>query len=106
MKSYRLKEFTKGWIVGNFEPSLFINETLEVGVKNFRAGEQEPSHKQLLATEITIITSGEVLLGGVTFSKGDIAVIPPGEFADFLSITDSTLVVLKFPSIPNDKVDE
>ena len=106
MKSFRLEEFIKGWIVGNFQPSLFINETLEVGVKNFQAGEREASHKQLLATEITIIASGDVLLGGVTFSKGDIAVIPPGEFADFLSLTDSILVVLKFPSIPNDKIAE
>lgn len=106
MKSYRLEEFVKGWIVGNFEPSLFINETMEVGVKNFQAGEREASHKQLIATEITIVTTGEILIGGIAFSKGDIALIPPGEFADFLSITDSTLVVLKFPSIPDDKIVE
>lgn len=106
MKSYRLEEFVKGWIVGNFKPSLFINETMEVGVKNFQAGEREASHKQLIATEITIVTAGEILIGGIAFSKGDIALIPPGEFADFLSITDSTLVVLKFPSIPNDKILE
>ena len=106
MKSYRLEDFVKGWIVGNFEPSLFINKTVEVGVKNFQAGEREASHKQLIATEITIVTAGEILMGGITFSKGDIALIPPGEFADFLSITDSTLVVLKFPSIPDDKIVE
>ncbi len=106
MKSYRLEEFVKGWVVGNFEPSLFINETVEVGVKNFQAGEYEASHKQLIATEITIVTDGEILLGGIAFSKGEIALIPPGEFADFLSITDSTLVVLKFPSIPDDKIVE
>ena len=106
MKTYRLEEFVKGWIVGNFEPSLFKNETVEVGVKYFQAGEREASHKQLIATEITIVTAGEVLMGGIAFSKGDIAMIPPGEFAEFLSITDSTLVVLKFPSIPDDKIVE
>lgn len=106
MKTYRLEDFVKGWIVGNFEPTLFLNETVEVGVKNFQAGEREERHKQLIATEITIVAAGDILLEGSPFSKGDIIVIAPGEFAEFLSITDSTLVVLKYPSIPDDKVIE
>jgi hypothetical protein len=104
VKIHRLDHFVKGWLVGNFEPSLFRNETLEVGVKYFEAGQREASHKQLVATEITVVISGSVILGGETFQQGDIVVIQPGEFADFQSVTDSALVVLKFPSIPDDKV--
>jgi hypothetical protein len=60
----------------------------------------------LVATEITIVDSGEVRLGKVIYRMNDIIKIPPVIFADIESLTDSSLVCIKFPSIPNDKVLE
>ena len=102
----RLDDFKLGWVVGNFEPNLIHSTEIEVAVKHFRRGEVEPSHKQLVATEFTIVVSGEVRLGKVVYRTNDIIKIPPGIFADFESLTDSSLVCIKFPSIPNDKVLE
>lgn len=104
MKSYRLGNFHKGWFLGNFQPTIFNNSDFEVAVKVFQIGDEEPSHKQLISTEITVVIEGNIRLGGFYFSAGDIIEIPPGEFASFLSLTDSILVCVKFPSIPDDKV--
>jgi hypothetical protein len=101
-----LSEFIGGWFVGNFKPSMFINQHLEVGVKLFRSGDREPSHKQIHATEITVVSEGKVRIGNLILEKGDVLLIHPGEFADFEALTDGSLTCVKFPSIPSDKVLE
>jgi hypothetical protein len=100
----KIDEFIKGWFVGDFSPVLLHSKDYEIAVKWFKAGEKEPLHKQILATEITVVVAGQIRLGGEIFSKGDIITILPGEFAEFESITDSSLVCVKTPSLPNDKV--
>jgi quercetin dioxygenase-like cupin family protein len=104
MKQYKLEDFFKGWVVGNFSPSLHQTSDFEVGVKFFKPGDIEEAHKQLVATEITIVIDGIVRLGSERYTKGDIIEIPPHEVADFESLTHSSLVCIKFPSLPNDKV--
>jgi hypothetical protein len=83
---------------------LFTTKEFEVGVKYFSQGEIERAHFQLTATEITVVISGLISLGGQIFESGDVIMISPQEVADFLSITDSVLVCIKFPSQPDDKV--
>ena len=104
MKVNKIDEFTKGWFVGDFSPALIHSTDYEIAVKWFKVGEREPLHKQNMATEITVVITGQIRLGGENFTKGDIITIPPGEFTEFESITDSTLVCVKTPSLPNDKV--
>ncbi len=104
MDKLNLKDFVGGWFVGDFEPSLFKNQCVEVGVKFFKSGDVEPSHKQLIATEITVISEGSVRIGKLVLKKGDTLIIYPGEYADFEALTDGSLTCLKFPSIPSDKV--
>ena len=106
MDKLELKNFFGGWFVGNFEPSLFSNEHLEVGVKFFQTGDTELSHKQVLATEITVISEGRVRIGNLTLGVGEILIIHPGEYADFEALTDGSLTCVKFPSLPADKILE
>lgn len=105
MNIFRLKEFTGGWFIGDFEPSLIRSPEFELGLKEMRAGSSESFHFQKTATEITLVVSGKCRLGENVLTAGDIAVIPPLESADFEALQDTVLVVLKSPSIPSDKVD-
>jgi quercetin dioxygenase-like cupin family protein len=104
MDLYRVEDFFKGWIIGDFSPSLHQNSDFEVAVKFFSCGEVEAAHKQQKATEITVVIEGEIRLGNSYFKRGDVISIPPHEVADFESITNSSLVCIKFPSLPDDKV--
>lgn len=90
--------------MGDFKPSLFQNKFLEVGVKFFQAGDKERSHKQLVATEVTVVIEGTVRIEDLILNAGDVLVIYPGEFADFEALTNGSLTCVKFPSIPSDKV--
>jgi quercetin dioxygenase-like cupin family protein len=100
-----LSDFTKGWLVGDFEPSIFKNKDCEVGVKEYKAGTVEKLHVHNIVTEYTIILSGTVIMLEKEFNKGDIVKIEPGVANQFESLTDSMLLVLKTPSLPYDKVE-
>lgn len=106
LEKFCLSDFKLGWIVGDFVPSLVSSKEIEIAVKYFQAGEKEPSHKQIIATEISVVVNGIIKIDGVSFESGDIIKISPGIFADFESVTDSALVCIKYPSLPNDKVLE
>lgn len=77
MKVNKLSEMFRGWVVGNFEPSLFKTDDVEVAVKKYIAGDKEEKHYHKIATEITIVTSGMVLMNGVVYNEGDIITIEP-----------------------------
>ena len=104
IRKHTLGEFKLGWLVGNFEPSIFRNDVVEVGIKHFVKGDFEPSHMQKTATEITVVIYGEIMINDTKYVKDDVIVIGPGESANFESLTASTVVCIKSPSIPEDKV--
>lgn len=103
MKHAKLEDMVKGWFVGNFNPSLAHTNDCEVAVKHYRAGDHEDTHHHRVATEITVIVTGEVEMCGRTWSAGDIVVIEPGEATSFKALTDATNVVVKLPGASNDK---
>ena len=103
MKTAKLDEMVRGWFVGDFEPTVFATDQAEAGVKSYRAGEREAAHYHKVATEITVIVSGEVEMNGVRYATGDIICIEPGEATDFLAITDAQTAVIKVPCVKGDK---
>lgn len=103
MKKADLKDFIKGWFVGNFTPSLIKTNNVEVAVKRYVAGDHEGSHYHKIATEITVIVSGTVEMNGVTYQADDIIVIEPNDKTDFKCLTDVVTVVIKYPGANNDK---
>lgn len=105
MKKINLGDFVQGWVVGNFEPSLFKNEAVEVCIKNFKKGDVERAHYQEVAHELTVVVTGECRMGDVFLGPSDGLVIPPGVVADFEALTDCSVVGVKWPSISSDKVE-
>jgi hypothetical protein len=99
-----LSRYTGGWFVGDFEPCLTRSPDVEVSIKSFGQGEVEPLHHQSIAIEITAVISGTCRIGSEVLNAGDLVLIPAMESADFEALTDVTLVAIKMPSLPSDKV--
>jgi hypothetical protein len=100
---HHLDDMVRGWFIGNFSPSLFKTNEVEVGIRKYKAGETDELHYHKLATEYTAILDGEVEMNGKIYSDGHIIVIKPGIMTDFRAITDVTTVVVKLPGGSNDK---
>lgn len=98
-----LTEYTKGWLVGDFDPAIIKSKDIEVGVKEYRKGDFETSHVHNIITEYTIVLTGKVKMLDQVFDKGQIIKIEPGIYTSFEAIEDCITLVIKTPSIPSDK---
>lgn len=103
MEKSELKDFIGGWFIGNFNPSLYKTNDVEVAVKNYKAGDMEEAHYHKIATEFTVILNGVVRMNGKEYSEGSILKIARLESTDFFALTDVTTVVVKIPGASNDK---
>jgi quercetin dioxygenase-like cupin family protein len=103
MEINNLDKMFKGWVVGNFKPSLYNTNHVEVAVKKYNSGDYEPTHFHKIATEITVIGKGKVLMNGNEYKTGDIITIKPGEKTDFKVLEDTLTTVIKLPSVKDDK---
>ena len=99
----KLDDFTGGWFVGDFEPSLMKTSEMECAIKKYKAGDREPAHYHAVATEITVVVSGTVQMNNKRFREGDIIVLSPNEVCEFAAITDAVNAVVKIPSAAGDK---
>lgn len=103
MKLFNLENMVRGWVVGNFDPSVLKTENFEVGIKDYKAGDCEESHYHKESTEITIVVLGNVEMNGQRYKTNDIIVIEPGESTDFKALTYAVTCVIRDKSIPGDK---
>jgi len=103
MQQYNLSDFTKGWFVGNFVPSLLPTPSVEVAIKRYTKGDREESHYHKIATEITVVVDGKVSMNGREYQRDDVLLIEPGESTNFIALEDTTTCVVKLPCVVNDK---
>lgn len=103
MKKDHISNYKKGWLVGNFDPSLIHSTDIEVGIHLHKKDEKEDLHIHKLSTEYNLIIQGKVVINGVEFNDGDIFVVEPYMIIEARFIEDTKILVIKTPSIPNDK---
>jgi quercetin dioxygenase-like cupin family protein len=98
-----LDAMTGGWFVGDFEPSAIRTKDFEVAVKKYKAGDKEARHTHKVATELTVVISGKVLMNSQEYEEGSIIQISPNTSSDFEAMEDTVTVVVKTPSVAGDK---
>lgn len=103
MKYERIENMKRGWFIGNFEPSLLKTNDVEAAVKVYKQGDYEAAHYHKIATEITVIISGQAKMFGRVWNAGDIVVVEPGDITSFEAIENTVNVVVKIPGANNDK---
>ena len=104
MKTFNLKDFTGGWVAGDFEPTIIKTQDFEVSVKHYKEGEYQEKHVHHKADELSIIVEGSARMNGKIYKKDDIILMPKGEATDFFPLEDGTITcVIKTPSVNGDK---
>jgi hypothetical protein len=93
-----------GWFVGNFSPTAFATENVEVSYKKHPKGEIWDLHYHEHVTEVNLLVRGEMILQGKKLVPGDIFVLNSFEIADPNFLEDCEIVCVKLPGIPNDKI--
>ena len=103
MNKYNLKNFTKWWFIGDFEPSLFKTDLFEVAIKEYNKWDKEESHHHKIATEYTIFNSWKYRMKNNYYETWDIVEILPWESTDFECLENWTTTVVKIPCVKWDK---
>ena len=103
MKINKIEEMVGGWFIGDFEPSVLKTKDFEVCYKFHYAGEIWDNHYHKVATEINYLIRGKMNLSGTELTQGDIFTISPNEVSIPEFLTDCELIVVKTPSIKEDK---
>lgn len=105
MKVYNVKDFTRGWFIGNFNPSILKTDQFEVGYLCHKKGEVWPKHYHALAIEYSLLIKGKMVIRGTEINEGDIFALEPYEVADPEFLEDCYVLVVKFPSVIGDKYE-
>ena len=103
MTIQKLSDMTRGWFIGNFDPSVIKTEQFEVGSSVHPKGQKWDVHYHKVATEITYLISGRMRIQDKEIVAGDLFVIPPYEIADPEFLEDCHVLIVKIPSVIGDK---
>ncbi len=104
MKTYKLDQFNRGWMFGDFENSIIRTKAFEVGVRDYVQGQISPKHYHTYIDDFIIVVSGVISLNGIEFRENDIIQIERNEVSEMQIISPKAkLVFVKTPSIPSDK---
>ena len=103
MESTNLNDMIKGWFIGNFNPTCYKSDAVEVAIKKYKKGDYEKAHYHKIATEFTVIIVGKVRMNDTIYEADSIVRIEPSEVTDFECLEDAITAVVKLPSQSNDK---
>ena len=104
MKTIHIKDFNRGWIVGNFLPSLVRVKDVEVAIMHRNKEFAPDGHYHTSSTEYNFIVVGRAISDGKLLGPGDCFVYEQNDPCEVQFLEDTIIVVVRTPSI-NDKVE-
>jgi hypothetical protein len=105
VKVFKLENFTNGWFIGDFEPSLLKNSGVELAVMNKKKGiDVNNFHYHEHCTEINVLVKGKLIVNNQVVNENDIFIFEPYVPSICNFVEDCTWVVFKNKPSNNDKV--
>jgi hypothetical protein len=104
MKKYKLHEYYRGWFIGNFDPAILKTKDFEVSLQYRNKGFIDDEHAHMHSDEYTLVVTGAIKIKDEIYKNGDIFLAEKGEFVKGEVLEDTTILVIKIPSVPNDKI--
>jgi hypothetical protein len=103
MRREQLKNFWNGWIIGDFLPSIARTTEVEVSIMRHKKDAVIPLHFHAQAIEYNVLITGSMIVNGETLGPDDIFTFEKCEVSECVVLEDTTLVVVKLPSVRGDK---
>lgn len=100
----KVADYHRGWLIGNFDPSLFKEKSFEICLATHSADEMPQAHYHTASTEVNVVLDGQVKVGKRLLREGDIFIYERLEVSDVTFLSDVRLLVIRLPSQPHDKV--
>ena len=102
---FNLENFTNGWFVGDFEPSILKNSGVELAVMDKKKGlGVNDFHYHENCTEINVLIKGKMKVNNKFINVNEIFIFKPNVPSVYEYLEDCTFVVFKNRPSVNDKV--
>jgi len=103
IRTAHVDDMINGWFVGDFYPAVLKTKNFEAGMKCYKKGDKEGKHYHKIATEITLIASGKVIMCDRIIGAGEMILMEPGVATSFEALEDTITFVIKTASVMGDK---
>lgn len=98
-----INEYIRGWLIGNFEPSVKKEELFEIGLLQHKKMEKWPFHYHKKSTEINILIEGKMIINNIEINSGNIFIFNKNIIACPIFLEDCKIICIKIPSVIGDK---
>lgn len=105
MRVTNIEKMKRGWMIGDFEPSILRTKDFEVGILTHKKGEFWAAHFHKEAEEYNLLLDGKMKINGVLIEPGTIFILEKNEIAKPEFLEDCRVLVVKVPSLPGDKYE-
>ena len=102
MDYFRLDDMQLGYYVGDFYPSAFRTDKVEIAIKKMTKGTLDGGYYREIDSELVLVLSGKIDCNEKTFQKGDILTFKPGENINLFALDDSCIQIIKIPGTKGD----
>ena len=96
-------KYTRGWLVGDFEPSILRTKEMDVGWMVHEKDEIWDFHYHQTCVEINFLVSGRMKINEEFIEPGQMFVFEKNIIACPLFLEKCTVLCIKIPSAPGDK---
>ena len=103
VKQSRIESMTRGWLIGDFTPSILKTSQFEVGYLSHKKGEIWPAHVHNDANEYNVLIRGRMQVNNEIIEQGTIFIIQKGMLTKAVFFEDCEVLCIKCPSKPSDK---
>lgn len=104
MRYDNISNYHRGWVIGDFSPSIIKEKNFEVCITHHKKNEESQPHYHTSSIEINIILDGQCVVNKKSLTKDDIFIYEKNDISEVSFTTDTRLAVIRIPSAPNDKV--
>jgi len=103
-KKINTNDYTRGWLIGNFEPSIIKTTEYELGILRHKKDEKWAFHYHVETKEINILLKGKMIINNVLINEKTVFIFEKNMISCPLFLEDCVVLCIKLPSLPGDKV--
>jgi hypothetical protein len=98
-----INDYTRGWLIGNFKPSIKQIPDFEIGILTHKQNEKWDFHYHKLCVEINILIEGKININDNIIENNNIFIFDKNVISCPIFLEDCKILCIKIPSNPNDK---
>lgn len=102
-KKVNISKYTRGWLIGDFTPSIEKNTKAEIGYLSHKKMSTWDYHYHKESIEINIIVKGTEKINGIIYRENDLFIVDKNIISCPIFLDNCEIICIKIPSIPKDK---